>query len=242
MSTCRLCRASTDLRASHILPEFLYKPVYDRKHRFLVIGLESELSPAVEQKGLREPLLCDACEQHIGRFERYASQLFHHKKLKAEDDGHTFRFHGVDYAQFRLFLHAILWKAHASSLPAFRQVSLGSHAEVLRSWLLTSDPGPETHYRCFIGVPEGRMEDFERAIVPFYRLRLAGFRAYRVLFSGLVWTYLVSSRLNAVPATGHCISTDGVLPVHRLSKQGADRLLERLAKGVRKSPLPRGLT
>jgi hypothetical protein len=34
---CKLCGAHTPLQNSHILPEFVYVPIYDEKHKGLVV-------------------------------------------------------------------------------------------------------------------------------------------------------------------------------------------------------------
>jgi len=36
---CKICCQQKELRDSHIIPEFFYKPMYDDKHRFNVIPL-----------------------------------------------------------------------------------------------------------------------------------------------------------------------------------------------------------
>lgn len=53
-NTCKLCKTESELRFSHILPEFFYSNIYDELHRTLKIIGESE---KIIQKGLREYLL-----------------------------------------------------------------------------------------------------------------------------------------------------------------------------------------
>lgn len=45
----------------------MYEPLYDKKHRARVLTTDaaSGFMPKYLQKGLRVPLLCDRCEQHI---------------------------------------------------------------------------------------------------------------------------------------------------------------------------------
>lgn len=38
MTKCRLCRKSNKLIKSHIIPEFFFKPAYDRLHRINVLS------------------------------------------------------------------------------------------------------------------------------------------------------------------------------------------------------------
>ena len=64
---CFLCLSEATLRASHVVPEFFYKPMYDEKHRFFTVSSDPERRDRMHQKGVRESLLCDDCE---GRFAR----------------------------------------------------------------------------------------------------------------------------------------------------------------------------
>jgi hypothetical protein len=62
--TCKLCQQEKQLRRSHILPEFMYQNLYDEKpRRFHTLNVDlddvSKSSNKIEQKGIREFLLCD---------------------------------------------------------------------------------------------------------------------------------------------------------------------------------------
>lgn len=70
---CRLCGASDRLQNSHVLPEFIYENLYDPKHRFLDLGSSNEKILKIQQKGLREKLLCGDCEMHLCKYESYAA-------------------------------------------------------------------------------------------------------------------------------------------------------------------------
>ena len=63
-----MCKVNGDLQRSHIIPEFFYRLVYDAKpRRFHVVSAKQSDRETFEQKGLRESLLCRACEQKLGR-------------------------------------------------------------------------------------------------------------------------------------------------------------------------------
>jgi len=58
---CPLCQKEKPLVQSHVIPEFLYRPLYDEKHR----AIEAKLVPKgfnYLQKAYREPLPCSECE------------------------------------------------------------------------------------------------------------------------------------------------------------------------------------
>ena len=75
--TCALCLQERPLRRSHIVPEFMHGQMYDAKHRFFGISSIASKPNKLFQKGLREELLCAGCEQHIARYESYASRVFY---------------------------------------------------------------------------------------------------------------------------------------------------------------------
>jgi hypothetical protein len=100
---CALCCEEADLRASHIIPEFMFKPLYGEDyHRFHVLSAQAR--NRYEQKGIREKLLCEACEQRFSVNERYVSQLmFGDLAPKPQPEGSTVVFYGVNYRALRLF-------------------------------------------------------------------------------------------------------------------------------------------
>jgi hypothetical protein len=75
---CALCQQDRELCASHIIPEFFYKPVYDEKHRFYTFSTDpADEVEGPEQKGLREHLLCKDCEGKLSAWEGYARKVIY---------------------------------------------------------------------------------------------------------------------------------------------------------------------
>ena len=100
---CRLCLKNRKLCDSHVIPEFLYRPLYDSKHR----AFELRLEPFRErylQKGYREQLLCDECEAKIAKYEQHFAHTWYAEgKLPDEVRGDELVIEGLDYAAFKLF-------------------------------------------------------------------------------------------------------------------------------------------
>jgi hypothetical protein len=71
--SCKLCMSAGPLRRSHIVPEFLYKPLYDQKHSFSGIADSGRLSTL--QIGLRERMLCQDCEARLQKWEDKAARV-----------------------------------------------------------------------------------------------------------------------------------------------------------------------
>ena len=65
LQRCRLCQRENELRNSHIVPEFLYGELYNSKGHMMGINGQGSKGWAPLQKGIREHLFCEACEQHF---------------------------------------------------------------------------------------------------------------------------------------------------------------------------------
>ena len=78
MGKCKLCLEESEIKNSHIIPEYFYKPMYYSNHRFMQLSTEQEKTTTFKQKGIRENLLCNSCEQKFSVYEQYVSQLFFH--------------------------------------------------------------------------------------------------------------------------------------------------------------------
>lgn len=211
---CKLCLKDTVLVSSHIIPEFLYTTLYDSKHRFEQISVEPTERNKYVQKGLRETLLCEPCELSLSVLEQYFSKL-----LKGEvaarttrGDGHMY-LTGVDYCKLKLFQVSILWRAGVSSLEPFSQVKLGSHEERLRIMLLSNDPGSAARYGCLMFSLMNGKESLTGLLIPPTWSKLAGQKAYRFVFGGLVFVYLVSNTNPPVEIIDAFAQPDGSVSV-----------------------------
>ena len=108
---CVLCRQEAPLLKSHIVPEFLYRPHYDENHRALLFD-KRDAPYTMVQKGIRERLLCAECEARLQVFEDYLARFwFKQRPLPAVIASSEVVLTGIDYAQFKLFLLSIVWRA-----------------------------------------------------------------------------------------------------------------------------------
>ena len=191
---CHLCNKDKDLRKSHILPEFVYKTLYDDKHKFHVLSnSENRLKPK-EQKGIRERLLCDACEQKLSINEKYTSEaLLGGVPIMVRDVDNLIEISELNYKKFKLFQLSILWRASIASHKIFSDVGLGKHEDILRDMVLNEIPGKQMDYPCLI-LGLNSEEDMHRNIIDQPRkLKHEGHTIYRFIFCGLLWLFFVSS-------------------------------------------------
>lgn len=210
MATCRLCLRERELKKSHIIPEFVYSPLYDEKHRFHMLSSIGIRGPAKLQKGIREYLLCGHCEGVISKYERYMSLIISGQlQIKSSHNGKLVTLEGLDYQQFRLFGLSVLWRASVSCLQMFEEVKLGPHEEMLRQMIHTEDPGRPYQYPFMLAplVHEGEVQT-DLIMQPTWT-RAEGHYGYRFVFGGLAWVFLVSSHKPPFVISNAAISEEG---------------------------------
>jgi hypothetical protein len=189
---CRLCQEEHTLKQSHIVPEFLYKPLYQKGRRFFfALSTDKNRGNQILQKGLREELLCAKCETILSVYEKYVSELpigqLVQKAILKNMRMATLK---VDYDLFRLFALSILWRASVSSLPFFGSVKLNPvEEEHLRSMLIHEDPGEPHFYGVFLTVPlSGGQPIHDRMLSPDFVIS-EGTVIFRFLMAGVVWVF-----------------------------------------------------
>lgn len=179
---------------SHVVPEFMYSPLYDDKHRFHVLSSKDPKRSRREQKGLRERLLCSDCETQISKHERYISRVFEGTiRVRSQRSGNLVTVQGLDYRHFRLFGLSVLWRAGASKQQFFEEIRLGAHEERLRKLILADDPGEPEQYGFFLAPIVIGKRDVKDLMVQPTHSRLSGHLCYRFVFGGLVWVFVVSN-------------------------------------------------
>jgi hypothetical protein len=172
----------------------MYSSLYDEKHRFHEISDDVAKKNRMPQKGFRERLLCFECEQNLSKYERYASLVLNgNHTVTARNEGKLVHLHNLEYSKFKLFALSVLWRAGASSLVVFEQVQLGPHEEKLREMILNQEPGCEHQYPFMLSPIMHKNEVVEALIVAPTWTRLENHFAYRFVFGGIAWVFVVSS-------------------------------------------------
>lgn len=210
---CALCLKDKPLRNSHIYPEWIYGPLYDDKHRLEVLSVVPEGRNEFEQKGMRQRLLCDACEQKLSVWEGYARSIFFApiQPLEAVHHDNLIEVRGLDYPKMKLFELSIIWRAGVSTLPFFEKCQLGAtHSETLRKQLEASDPGdPDRYGALMFGLKVGQSKETFQVIAEPRPVRSYGVRAYNLTFGGFLWLFHVSSSDPPGPLRRGFLQLDG---------------------------------
>lgn len=215
-SICRLCLLPKILRKSHIIPEYLYRDLYnDNRHMMGITGKGSK-GWAKVQKGLTELLFCDDCEQLFN--EKYEKPFLNDwlqnnplpKKLTPEQ---SYTIKMPSYEHFRLFHLSILFRASVSSSPTYNEVNLGRHEEIIRQMLLNNDSGNNWQY-LLIGyaVIHDKTHEILNLIARPEKRSFDGVNCFSMLYGGVEWwTTVVSHKTKSLEALA--LKVDGSMPM-----------------------------
>jgi len=215
-SNCHLCLLPKILRKSHIVPEYLYRNLYnDNRHMMGITGKGSK-GWAKVQKGLRELLFCDDCEQLFN--EKYEKPFLTDwldnnplsKKLTPEQ---SYPIKMPSYERFRLFHLSVLFRASVSSDPTYNEVNLGKHEEIIRKMLLNNDSGNNWQY-LIIGyaIIHDKTHEIVNLIARPERRSFDGVNCYSMLYGGVEWwTTVVSHKTKKLEELA--LKVDGSMPM-----------------------------
>ena len=193
---CRLCLKESKLRHSHVLPEFFYTDIYESRDAHRVLAITDE-SVKIIQKGLRENLLCQDCETKLSRYEKYVAELIRDIPSFVHDASGRFLYsEHVNYPSLKLFQLSLIWRCGIAKNPAFTQVSLGPHEEIIRRRLLDQNPGKSFEYGCVM-MTMLETEILHKVMTSPTQLkpRPFGHRAYKLRTGNLTWVFFVDGHL-----------------------------------------------
>lgn len=207
---CRLCQKDfSRLIKSHIIPDFLYKDLYDEKHFLAFVELASLKRKKLLPSGFYDTqILCSRCDNEIiGRLETYANTvLFYNEgnfdrnlkatKLKDPSGNSYLQIRNIDYNKFKLFLLSILWKSSITNHPIFNYVQLGKHEERIREMLFNNDSKSETDYPVGIFILTKNDDSLIRLLPNPRKIQNDDEVGYVFLINGIVINYSIEGTRN----------------------------------------------
>lgn len=216
MPRCQLCYKEGMLCDSHIVPEFLYKSLYNNRHQFLGVVDEPCARTDVLQKGIREKLFCVKCEQYINdSYEKPFRDCWIDNPVLPNSwvdiDSITVK---VPYITFKLFHLSVLYRAGVSKLPMYSSVALGCHLERIRQLLLSKQPGVHWQYPVFgYAIVHHQSRQVVHLLTQPEKSRFKGHTCYGMIYAGVRWWISVSSHVNA-SLCQIALQPDGSIPIH----------------------------
>jgi hypothetical protein len=210
MAICKLCKKEKELiKKSHIIPEFLYKELYDEKHRmrrFDAIekakGIEKVSKPP---KGEYEAgLLCRECDgDRLGKYESYVGKLLakaefpdeqkpNCQKIVNETGVEFLRIENVDYKILKLCLLTILWRSGISKRSTYKDVSLGSYEEKIRKQLFEENASSDSDIAIVVMSWRNDEQTATDIIAQPIKHIKNGKTHYSIILSGYIVLYFIS--------------------------------------------------
>jgi hypothetical protein len=148
---CKLCQQTQNLCKSHIVPEFAYKPLYDKKGRYLIT---SKKDYSINQKGLYECLFCKNCESLFSKYEKILKKELDKMVSKIESQSPVDRIEyfnfNVNYKPIKLSILIILFRMHVSTHKEFNTYNLGPYAEKIRQLIVSENAQNPENYPILI--------------------------------------------------------------------------------------------
>jgi len=234
MTLCKLCLENKPLVKSHIIPEFMYKPLYDTDHRFNIlethVGRKGRLP-----KGVYEKLLCKECDTNIiGKYESHASSVIFgdgKKEIEVEKTKYGLLVHGIDYTLFKLFQISIIWRCSISYRKEIHKINLGYHQEIMRQMLLNGYPheyfryGVQMYY-----FPQSSRSMIDLIVSPVLVEKLVdGHETFRAIFNGVCWIFVMSDPTKIFSERKYFLSANGNLPILNSGLKG-ERYVQELMR------------
>jgi hypothetical protein len=151
------------------------------------------------QKGYREKLLCEDCEQFLNRnYELYFNNIWYEKGYKLKRiTKEKITLKGIDYSKFKLFLLSILWRASISRIDVFDQINIGYHEDIIRQKLLSQNAGDEREYPIyskFVLFPGSNLVFDDLIVSPITQV-VNGNNIALFVFGGCSWYFFYDATL-----------------------------------------------
>jgi hypothetical protein len=190
----------------------MHQDMYDPKHRFFGLSGDTARKDKLFQKGLREPLLCEDCEQQFGRYEKYASGVFYGgREIGVQKVKNIIGLVGLDYTPLKLFFLSLLWRMGVTSLEYLKGIDLKEHESRLREMLVREQPGNALTYPCMLTAVMHEGKHMPDLIVPPGMALIDGDRVWTFAAAGFLFSYFVSDRLPPVAVHPTFLKPDGTM-------------------------------
>jgi hypothetical protein len=217
---------------SHIVPKWSYKRMRHNSFKnknpmFIRSGKAIQTSDQV-----REYLLCSACEQHIGKFDSWASHVLYQADHTAPILNRAHRaperwlvLTEGDAAMLSRFCLSVFWRAHASSR---LDTSLGNYGDAVRKYLLDDHllPSEISLVTCFYECKPGGGSQIDALATLPTSSRNTGFYQHRFVLFGLD-AILAVGKLVPPVYKRYCLIQS--MP-RRLILEDSDQVIEWMAK------------
>ena len=205
---CRLCRMDSELRLSHIIPRFMFRPMsrltQETPMRF---GPQER----TDQPGhLKEYMLCEACERKFSNYERPASEfLCALNEIRNETAVRPIRRTSLDYGRLKLFFLSLLWRCIVCANGIVRRVDLGPRLGSLTTLLMGGDPGAENEFPIMLRLLAESKEAKNAVLTVPEPMRRNGRYGYQMYGNGVEISWIIDKRGASQEDVPYILRSDG---------------------------------
>jgi hypothetical protein len=223
---CKLCLSDSELRHSHILPEFMYQNLYNvdiRRFHSFEINLDNleDAKKRIQQKGVREYLLCQNCETLLSKYEQYAAETLYGKNLKnqaylvdaqqtPDENFFLYNYAGFNYQLFRIFLLSILWRIIISE--SFKTPEIAEEKiEALRVAIINENPLNPSDYGCLLQVIKYAKGQLAKGFILSPYTTGQKDEIINILIDGFIFSFYMENQ--SVKEESFFLQTDGTMKI-----------------------------
>ena len=212
---CKLCLLEKVLhKESHIIPRFLIRENLKNENGKLTPISISTKSNSIKELGQISSngyseynILCIECESKIGFYEDYVAKIIYTNPslrispIKTEVNFTNIKatgiqFRNVDKGKLKLFLLSIIWRCSISTIPDFKDVTLGTYKNKIRE-LVHSQIDSEPHLFPFMTLnTRENLSWTDDSLIPPIRERFKNGSYYKMVFGYFI--FIVNISLNEV--------------------------------------------
>lgn len=241
---CKLCNEKKKLlRRSHIIPDFMYKGLFDENHFIAPIDLIEFKRRKLLPDGFYDSnILCENCDNKIlGKLESYASIVIwggkskpdYYPKYEGKINQLNQKFLHVtnlDYTKFKLFLLSIIWRASISKHKIFNSVSLGEHEESIRKMIIENNPGSTNDYPVGMFILTQNNRGPTKMIANPLPIKKDKSLIYHFLINGLVINYKIEGMADKELYNQSSIKENNTMDVYIFNEKDSTEYLDTYLK------------
>ena len=245
---CKLCNCEKTLKKSHIVPEFMFKNIYDNKpKRFFTIIIDlidkEKSLKKIEQMGICEYLLCGNCEGVLSKYEKYAAETIYGKGKRKKsyiinanainDLGlFTYQCQNINYTEFRLFLLSLLWRLSISQ--TFNTPDIcDEKKEILREAILNRNPLNYDDFGCLLQIIMYDNNQVVKGIITQpYMTNSKNNPLLNILIDGIMYSFFLNSKNLPENEKGVFIKQNGSLTMIGRYLNQDKELASKIAKSM----------
>ena len=150
MEICPLCLDQVENlhSRSHLLPEWMYKDVYNDRHKLVNVDFTKEYVKT-GQKGVYDEIICSTCEHESQQFDHYASLLLTNRSPTSNEylsvirnyqeivrNGETHKYshwRNIEFLKLQKFVFICILRTHFSNLKNGKPLLIKKHFNNIRN-------------------------------------------------------------------------------------------------------------